>query len=235
MDDLAAIVVIAVFYTADVSVPYLAGALTVFGLLIALNRLRVMTLLPYLAGGALLWFLMLRSGVHATIAGVLLAFAVPFSGKRDDEASPSHRLELTLHRPVAFLILPLFALANTALVVSVEALGTLVERNELGIIAGLLLGKPAGITLVSLAAVWLGVCRLPSDLDWRHILGAGMLGGIGFTMSIFITNLAFPDDAALVSSSKLAILLSSLTAGIAGYLWLTRACPSPLAARSADR
>ncbi|HEX6185345.1 MAG TPA: Na+/H+ antiporter NhaA, partial [Pyrinomonadaceae bacterium] len=116
MDDLGAIIVIAVFYTADLSLAYLLGALAVFGLLVALNRLRVMRLLPYLAGGALMWFLMLKSGVHATIAGVLLAFAIPFTGKEDDEASPSHRLEHFLHRPVAFAVLPLFALANTGIV-----------------------------------------------------------------------------------------------------------------------
>jgi len=220
MDDLGAIVVIAVFYTAELSLAHLAGALAVFGLLVALNRLRVMTLLPYLAGGALMWFLMLKSGVHATIAGVLLAFAIPFTGREDDEGSPSHRLEHALHRPVAFLILPLFALANTAVVVGAEALPGLTAANGLGIIFGLLVGKPAGITLLSFVAVSAGLCRLPLDLNWRHVFGAGLLGGIGFTMSIFITNLAFAGDAAVVNASKLAILLASLAAGTAGFLWL---------------
>jgi NhaA family Na+:H+ antiporter len=221
MDDLGAIVVIAVFYTAEVSLAYLVGALTVFGLLVALNRLfRVMGLVPYLAGGLLMWFLMLKSGVHATIAGVLLAFTIPFTGKEDDAESPSHRLEHFLHRPVAFVILPLFALANTAIVVGREALPGLTANNSLGIISGLLIGKPVGITLLSFIAVAAGVCRLPLDLNWRHVFGAGLLGGIGFTMSIFITNLAFAGRPEVVNASKMAILLASLTAGTAGFLWL---------------
>jgi NhaA family Na+:H+ antiporter len=220
MDDLGAIVVIAVFYTAELSAAYLLGALAVFGLLVVLNRLRVMRLFPYLLGGALMWFLMLKSGVHATIAGVLLAFAVPFTGKDDDEESPSHRLEHFLHRPVAFLILPLFALANTAIVVGREALPALTSGNSLGIISGLLIGKPVGITLLSFVAVSAGLCRLPLDLNWKHVSGAGLLGGIGFTMSIFITNLAFAGEAGIINASKLAILLASLTAGTAGFVWL---------------
>jgi NhaA family Na+:H+ antiporter len=134
MDDLGAIVVIAVFYTAELSLAHLLGALAVFGLLVALNRLRVMSLLPYLLGGALMWFLMLKSGVHATVAGVLLAFAIPFTGKEDDAESPSHRLEHFLHKPVAFGILPVFALANTAVVVGAGALQSLTASNSLGII-----------------------------------------------------------------------------------------------------
>jgi Na+:H+ antiporter, NhaA family len=220
MDDLGAIIVIAVFYTAELSFAYLVGALAVFGLLVALNRLRVMSLLPYLAGGALMWFLMLKSGVHATIAGALLAFAIPFTGKEDDEEAPSHRLEHFLHRPVAFLILPVFALANTAIVIGAGALQGLTASNSLGIIFGLLLGKPVGITLLSFAAVAAGVCRLPFDLSWRHVFGAGLLGGIGFTMSIFITNLAFAGGAGVINASKMAILLASLGAGTAGFLWL---------------
>src|SRR3712207_2174743 len=125
-----------------------------------------MSLIPYLAGGALMWFLMLKSGVHATIAGVLLAFAIPFTGKEDDERSPSHRLEHVLHKPVAFAILPVFALANTGVVLGAGALGKLAAGNSLGIIAGLLVGKPVGITLASLAAVKAGLCRLPLDLNW---------------------------------------------------------------------
>lgn len=167
-----------------------------------------------------MWFLMLKSGVHATIAGVLLAFAIPFTGKEDDAESPSHRLEHFLHKPVAFLILPLFALANTAIVIGAGALEGLTASNSLGIILGLLLGKPVGITLLSFVAVAAGVCRLPLDLNWRHVFGAGLLGGIGFTMSIFITNLAFAGEPGVVNASKTAILLASLTAGTVGFLWL---------------
>jgi len=220
MDDLGAIIVIALFYTANVSPTYLLGALTVFGGLVVLNRFRVMALTPYLLGGALMWYLMLRSGIHATIAGVLLAFAIPFSARAEDEQSPSHRLEHLLHKPVAFLILPIFALANTGIVIGEGWLQELASANSAGIIGGLVLGKPLGIALLSFLAVAVGLCRLPGDLKWRHIVGAGMLGGIGFTMSIFIANLAFADQAAVINASKMAILIASLTAGTLGYTWL---------------
>src|SRR3990170_1961246 len=147
IDDLSAIVIIAVFYTAQLSLGYLAGALVVWILLCAMNRLfQVMSLAPYLLGGALMWFLMLESGVHATIAGVMLAFAIQFSAKVDDEESPSHRLEHFLHKPVAFIILPIFALANTALFVGADWVQELTSVNSIGIIAGLLVGKPLGVT-----------------------------------------------------------------------------------------
>jgi NhaA family Na+:H+ antiporter len=221
MDDLGAIIIIAVFYTAKLSVLYLIGALTVWGLLVCLNRFgRVMSLIPYLIGGVLMWFLMLKSGVHATIAGVLLAFAIPFSAKEDDEESPSHRLEHFLHKPVAFVILPIFALANTGIIIGADAFQSLTSNNSAGIISGLLIGKPLGITLLSFIAVSLGICRLPLDLNWKHIFGAGLLGGIGFTMSIFITNLAFVGESEIINASKMAILLASLSAGTIGFLWL---------------
>ncbi len=221
MDDLGAIIVIAVFYTAQFSMPYLLSALAVFGALIALNRVfRVMLLFPYLLGGALMWFLMFKSGVHATIAGVLLAFAIPFSAKVEDEESPSHRLEHLLHKPVAFTILPIFALANTGIMIGSGWQQELLSTNSVGIFSGLVLGKPLGITLLSFLAVTVGVCRLPADLNWRHIFGAGLLGGIGFTMSIFITNLAFTGNADVINASKIAILLASVSAGLLGFGWL---------------
>ena len=221
MDDLGAIIVIAVFYTAQFSFLYLLGALGVFAALFAMKRvLRVMALLPYLLGGALMWFLMLKSGVHATIAGVLLAFAIPYSAIQDDAESPSHRLENALHTPVAFFILPVFALANTGIVISAGWAAELMSANSLGILLGLVAGKPVGILLFSFAAVAFGICRLPLDLAWRHVLGAGLLGGIGFTMSIFITNLAFTGQAGVITSSKMAILMASLMAGLIGFAWL---------------
>lgn len=221
MDDLGAIIVIAVFYTAELSAAYLFAALAVFGALLALNRFgRVMALTPYLAGGALMWFLMLKSGVHATVAGVLLAFTIPFSARQDDEHSPSHRLEHVLHKPVAYLILPIFALANTALPIEAGWTQELASPNSLGIMLGLLIGKPVGILLLAFIGVAAGLCRLPLDLEWRHLLGAGLLGGIGFTMSIFVTNLAFAGEVALISASKMAVLLASVAAGALGFLWL---------------
>lgn len=220
IDDLGAIIIIAVFYTHKLSIEYFAGALAVWTLLVALNRLRVMSTVPYLLGGVLMWFLMLQSGVHATIAGVMLAFAVPFSSKGEDEESPSHKLEHLLHKPVAFAILPIFALANTGIVVDTELARNIGSANSLGIVAGLVIGKPLGVTLLSLIAVASGICRLPPDLDWRHVVGAGILGGIGFTMSVFITNLAFSGNAETINASKVAILLASLMAGTIGFLWL---------------
>ena len=221
MDDLGAIIVIALFYTAELSALYLAAALATFGALWLLKRrLRVTALWPFLLGGALMWFLMLKSGVHATIAGVLLAFAIPGSARQDDAESPSHRLEHALHGPVAFLILPVFALANTAIVIGAGWAGELMSANSLGILLGLVLGKPIGIVLFSVAAVAAGLCRLPLDLAWRHVLGAGLLGGIGFTMSIFITNLAFVGQTDIINASKMAILLASLAAGVLGFVWL---------------
>jgi NhaA family Na+:H+ antiporter len=221
IDDLSAIIIIAVFYTAKVSFVYLAGALSVWALLIVLNRFfKVMSLVPYLLGGVLMWFLMLKSGVHATIAGVLLAFSIPFSAKEDDEESPSHKLEHILHKPVAFVVLPIFALANTSIVIGADWAHSMTTANNMGIISGLVIGKPLGITFLSFVAVTMGLCRLPLDLNWRHVFGAGLLGGIGFTMSIFITNLAFVGNAETINASKMAILLASLTAGTIGFLWL---------------
>ncbi len=220
MDDLGAIIVIAVFYTAKLASIYLFGAIVVFGMLMLLKKAGVVSLVPFLVGGVLMWFLMLKSGVHATIAGVLLAFAIPFSAQEDDEESPSYKLENFLHKPVSFVILPIFALANTGIVIGASSLQTLSNPNEIGILGGLIAGKPIGITLFSFIAVSVGICKLPLDLNWKHIIGAGLLGGIGFTMSIFITNLAFSGDALQINGSKTAILLASLTAGTVGFTWL---------------
>ncbi len=229
MDDLGAIVVIAVFYTAKLSTGYLFAAMIVFGLLSLLNKAKVMSLIPYLIGGAVMWFFMLESGVHATIAGVLLAFTIPFTPIADDETSPSYKLEHFLHKPVAFGILPIFALANTGIIIGTDWMQSIISANSLGIISGLVLGKPVGIVLLSFIAVTAGICRLPLKIKWKHILGAGFLGGIGFTMSIFITNLAFVGSANIINTSKMAILLASLLAGIIGFIWL-KLCSQPTGA-----
>ncbi len=220
IDDLMAIIVIAVFYTSELSVPYLLASLGTVGLLFVVNRFGVMSLVPYLVGGAIAWFFMLKSGVHATIAGVLVAFTIPFTHKRDDLDAPSYRLEHLLHKPVAFLILPIFALANTGIVIGGDWAAELMSANSLGIMTGLIFGKPIGITLLSFIVVTIGICKLPLDLNWKHVFGAGLLGGIGFTMSIFITNLAFTGQAGIINGSKMAILLASLTAGTAGFIFL---------------
>ncbi len=217
IDDLGAIIVIAVFYSKGLVLLNLGIALAIFGALLLLNRLKVHSLVPYLVLGAAMWYFMLHSGVHATIAGVLLAFAIPFG--KGDERSASYRLQRLLHKPVSFFILPMFALANTAIVIDAGWYNELATPGSLGIFGGLVLGKPLGIFLFCLAASRLGLVRLPAGLRWQHILGAGMLGGIGFTMSIFITLLAFTEPG-MVVAAKIAILLSSAVAAVSGLLWL---------------
>jgi NhaA family Na+:H+ antiporter len=166
-----------------------------------------------------MWYFMLNSGVHATITGVLLAFVIPFGDGGKQTAS--YRLQHLLHKPVAFIILPLFAIANTCIAIDSNWHEGLNHPNTIGIILGLLIGKPLGIWLFSFLAVSLGICSLPDDLKWKNILGAGMLGGIGFTMSIFITLLAFKNDGEeVITYSKIAILIASFIAGTAGFLWL---------------
>jgi Na+:H+ antiporter, NhaA family len=220
IDDLGAIILIATVYTAELAWGYLGLAALVFAALWLLNRRQVMWLWPYLLGGVLLWAFILNAGVHASIAGVLLAFAIPFRAREGGSDSPSHRLEHLLHRPVAFVILPLFALANTGITIDSATLSSLASNNSIGIALGLILGKPIGILLFAALAVRLGVCSLPDGVRWGHVVGAGMLGGIGFTMSIFITNLAFAGAPTLIDSSKLAVLCASTLAGLVAFAWL---------------
>jgi NhaA family Na+:H+ antiporter len=217
IDDLGAIIIIAIFYTKTLFWANLFIALGIFLLLIVLNKLKVRNLIPYLIGGIAMWYFMLHSGVHATITGVLLAFAIPFGN--GDEKSTSYILQHFLHKPVAFIILPIFALANTAIVFSGDITQTLSENNSLGIALGLIVGKPIGIFLLTFLAVAFGFCKLPTDLNWKSIFGVGLLGGIGFTMSIFVTLLAF-DNETIINNSKLVILISSSTAGLLGFLTL---------------
>ena len=219
IDDLGAIIVIALFYVHDFSLLYLVLALGIFVGLLILNRLRVHRLLFYLIPGLIMWYFMLKSGIHATLAGVLLAFSIPFA--HGDEGSPSYKVQHCLHKPVAFIIMPLFALANTGIILSGNWLESLTTSNSLGILVGLLLGKPLGIVLFTLAAVKLRISQLPTDVAWRHIVGAGFLGGIGFTMSIFIALLAFSNPD-IIQSAKMSILLSSLLAGATGFVMLNR-------------
>lgn len=217
IDDLCAILVIAVFYTTSISGLYLGLALGIFGLLLLFNRLKIQNLFLYLIPGVVMWYCMLQSGVHATISGVLLAFAIPFG--RHDERNVSYHLQHFLHKPVAFVILPLFALANTAIILHQGWHATLSSPNSLGIIAGLVVGKPLGIMLLAWLMIFLQWGKLPEGTTVKHLIGAGMLGGIGFTMSIFIVNIAFT-DASLIQSSKVAVLIGSLLATLLGLAFL---------------
>lgn len=219
IDDLGAIIIIAAFYTHEISWLYLGISMGIFVFLLVLNRLKVHMLSPYLISGVVMWYCMLHSGVHATITGVMLAFAIPFgNGNRN---SPSYKLQHFLHKPVAFLILPLFALANTSIPLSVDFFRSLGSAISLGIMLGLLVGKPLGIVLLTYIFRKLNVITFPEEIEWGHIIGAGFLGGIGFTMSIFISILAF-DDAALIDQSKMAVIIVSVIAGMLGYFWLRK-------------
>lgn len=219
IDDLGAITIIAIFYVGDFSLMYFMLALGILAGLFVLNRLGIHWLPFYLIPGIFMWYFMLKSGIHATIAGVLLAFVIPFGN--GDEKSPSYKLQHFLHKPVAFIIMPIFALANTGIALTGYWTEGLVTSNSLGIFTGLFVGKPLGIALFSFLAIKIGLSQLPNDVSWKHIIGAGFLGGIGFTMSIFITLLAF-DNPEVVQSSKISILLSSLLAGTIGFTILSK-------------
>ena len=217
IDDLGAILVIALFYSKGILWVNLFISLSIFGILMILNRLKITNLIPYLVGGVFMWYFMLHSGIHATISGVLLAFSIPCGCNH--EKSSFNVLLHRLHKPVAFFILPLFALANTAFFIDSNIGQSLTQNYSLGIAFGLIAGKPLGIFLMSYLAVSLGFSKLSADLNWKLILGSGFLAGIGFTMSIFITLLAF-DNSTIINNSKLVILLSSLIAGIIGLVML---------------
>ena len=263
VDDLGAVILIAIFYTSSLNLAAIGYAAIVLVALILLNRLGIKKLMPYLLLGVVLWLLIEASGIHATIAGVLLAVTIPVRSRisskkfmdichlaltdfRDEEAgrenmlltseqqdsleniedaygavqNPLVRLEHQLHPFTAFIVMPLFALANAGVQVSGISF-PLIEPVSLGILLGLVLGKPLGIVGATYIAERLGWVHKPSSLTWKHIIGAGILGGVGFTMSIFITQLAF-EDAAMIALAKLFIVTCSLVMGIAGVLYLWR-------------
>lgn len=272
VDDLGAIFLIALFYAGGLQIPYLLAALVVLSLLFLFNRLKMDNLFPYLIVGLALWFVILKTGLHTTIAGVLLAFMIPAKAKIDPAAfneksaailerfrmagipadksvvltnqehqasvqeleilceevqAPLQQLEHALHPWSSYLILPLFALANAGVHIEFSHLGEmLLHPVTLAILAGLFIGKQAGITLFSWFAVRLGLAELPAHVSWKGVYGAAILGGIGFTMSLFVSLLAFP-GAAQVDSAKIGILLASLLSGIAGALVLIKVFKKP--------
>lgn len=217
IDDLGAIMVIAIFYTKTIVWSNLLIVFLILGFLFLLNRLKIYNLIPYLIGGIIMWFFMMNSGVHATITGILLAFVIPFGS--GTKKSPSIVLQNILHKPVAFIILPLFALANTALVISSDWHNAITQKYTLGIALGLLVGKPIGISVFSYLSVILKVSKLPYDISWKTLFSVSVLGGIGFTMSIFVTLLAFNDEIHC-NNSKIMILIASLIAGLIGFVAL---------------
>lgn len=270
VDDLGAVLVIAGFYTKELHLHYLYLALGTWGILLIFNWLRIRSLWAYLPLGVVLWYFMLESGIHATLAGVLLAVAIPFRIpfsktellRRVDErlallrqethepeadprviseeledlhqrsSSPAQRLEQQLHTVVSFGIIPLFAFANTSLVIESASLRGLLSPLGLGVVVGLVVGKPLGIVVFSWLTVRLGWAALPPGVSWQRMWGAGILGGIGFTMSIFVTLLALGEHSPGTSVAKLAVLLASLLAGSTGYLVL-RSSPAQVAGAEA--
>lgn len=218
VDDLIAILVIALFYSSGVQLNYLLMAACVLLLMIVFNRLKIGKLWCYILPGIVVWYLVYRSGIHAAIAGVLVAITVPM--RSGAKGAPLERLEHALIKPVNFVIVPLFALANTNIRFERAMIGGITEPLGLGIILGLLVGKTAGIFLSTKLAVRLKIGKLPHDANWSHIAGLGMLAGIGFTMSLFISLLSF-DAPQLIAEAKMAILCASVLAAAAGCFFLS--------------
>lgn len=211
IDDLGAILAIAIFYTDDLNMMYLCIGGGIFALLLLFNYLKVRRLIFYFIPGIILWYCIFNSGIHATIAGVLLAFTIPLD--------KINALEHNLHDPVNFLIMPVFALANTAIVFPADLLQAFSHTVSFGVIAGLVLGKPLGIFLICFMAVKLKLASLPSQTNWQQLWGVGMIAGVGFTMSIFIATLAFSEiDIQVIS--VMSVILASLIAGLAGFIYL---------------
>ncbi len=263
VDDLGAVVVIAMFYTEHIQYLPLALAGVMFLVMVGFNRVGIHMILPYFIVGLFMWFFMLESGVHATIAGVIAALAIPSKPKQapadftqhtknlleeydnyrvsdehimhekqkailinikdkiDAVGTPSARLEHDLHLPVALVVIPLFALANAGISVDFSSIGeTITTPISLGIIFGLIIGKVVGIAGVAYLAIKLGIAKLPEGSTMNQVFGIGFLGGIGFTMSIFVADLAFLGDADMIFQAKVGILSASLFSGLFGFLWL---------------
>jgi Na+:H+ antiporter, NhaA family len=219
LDDLGAVLIIAVFYTSDLNLYALGGAIFVIGLLRGLNRAGFADLKPYLLLGAILWFLVLMSGIHATIAGVAFALTIPLRaspGKPEDQASLLHRLEHSLQPWVAFLIVPIFGFANAGVSFAGMSLASLLSPVPLGVALGLFVGKQVGVFTFSWAAIKLGLANLPANATWMQFYGVALLCGIGFTMSLFIGLLAFPTSADLQDATKLGVLLGSALSALIG-------------------
>ena len=219
VDDLGAIVVIGLFYSSGIQLIYALMSLGIIIFLFVLNKLKVNYSIVYIVLGFVLWFTLHRMGIHATIAGVLLAFTLPTFQKKE-MPSVSNRVAHFLHVPVNFMIMPLFALANTCIVFGSVVVDGTTSNLVVGIMAGLFLGKPIGILLFSYIAIKLNWATMPRGVDWNLLLGAGFLGGIGFTMSVFITLLAFSLPE-MVNAAKITIVIASLLAGLIGFIWLS--------------
>ena len=223
IDDLGAIVIIAVFYTSQLSMNALTISMLGFAAAIVLNRMGVQRTAPYLLVGIVMWVFVLKSGVHATLAGVLIALTIPLKSKNEDEA-PLYKMEHGLHPWVAFLILPIFAFANAGVNFTGIGIDDLLQPLTLGIAVGLFLGKQIGVFLATWIGVKSGIARLPENVTWRHVYGVACLTGVGFTMSLFIGSLAF-GDADEMNAVRLGVVLGSVLSGLFGYVLLKSASP----------
>lgn len=232
IDDLGAIIIIALFYTSNLSVEALMLAGVGLAGLITLNRLGVKRIAPYVLIGIFMWVCVLKSGVHATLAGVITALAVPIYGRNESEPSPLKRLEHGLHPWVAFAIVPLFAFANAGVSLSGLTMETLMAPLTLGVAAGLFIGKQVGVFGLSFIAVKTGIARLPDGVNWAHLYGLACLTGVGFTMSLFIGTLAF-SDAAAMNEIRLGVLMGSTLSALAGVAILLASTRSPARDREA--
>ena len=230
VDDMGAVAIIALVYSQGLDTAALAGAAAVLVVMFGLNRAGVKALIPYLIGFVILWYLMLLSGVHATVAGVLAAMTIPIRctpGAPDADDSPLHRLEHGVHPWSAYLIVPLFGFANAGLTLNAQVFGALLAPLPLGVALGLFVGKQIGVFGSVWIATKLGIAERPAGANWAQVYGMAMLCGIGFTMSLFIGALAFPGSALLVEEAKGGILMGSLVSALAGYALLRWIAPSP--------
>jgi NhaA family Na+:H+ antiporter len=236
IDDLAAILIIALFYSGGLSMTALAWAAAAVGMMVLLNRRHVTALTPYLLLGVFVWICVLKSGMHATLAGVITGLLIPHYNRKDaiDDAvqySPLESLEHALHPWVAYLILPLFAFANAGLALGGFEVSDVLAPVPLGIALGLVLGKPLGVVAMAALAHATGKVRYPDGMDLRSMVGLGLLCGIGFTMSLFIASLAYSNDGDLFQMAVLGVLCASLAAAVAGYVWLRYTLPAAPAER----
>ncbi|WP_134942905.1 Na+/H+ antiporter NhaA [Pseudomonas syringae] len=222
LDDLGAVLIIALFYTSDLSIPMLLAALGSIAVLVALNRLGVKKLLPYLVIGALLWFFVLQSGVHATLAGVALALCIPMGKPEEEARSPLLFLEEKMHYWVAFAVVPIFGFANAGVSLAGITLGNLIDPVPLGVALGLFVGKQIGVFLAAVLAIRAGLAVLPEGSNWVQLYGVAILCGIGFTMSLFIGALAFPGAPELVDEVKVGVLIGSVLSAVLGVVVLRR-------------
>jgi NhaA family Na+:H+ antiporter len=220
LDDLGAVTIIAVFYSSGLNLPMLGASFATLAVLVVMNRMGVQRLLPYLLLGLLLWFFVLQSGVHATLAGVALALCIPLGTRQEEARSPLLFLEEKMHYWVAFAVVPVFGFANAGVSLAGISPGNLVDPVPLGVALGLLVGKQLGVFLAAVLAIRSGLAPLPEGSNWVQLYGVALLCGIGFTMSLFIGNLAFPGAPHLIDEVKIGVLMGSILSALAGVLLL---------------